>query len=283
LGGERSSWIVREIPNTLLSATQLTLRVAIAQMQMHWTIEENVAEILRAISIAKREGAQLCVFPEMALTGFHRQIASIAKPALIEPAMRAVQDACAANHIAAILGAPTFGANNAIYNSAVFVDERGEQIAAVAKIGLTVPEATFFTHGTERRIVSMLGLSMSAVLCIEIHDRESIMKQLAASDAKTNRKIDLLAWPGIMRPDPNAANANEEKHIEDARQLARETGAWIVQANWPNSLNYPAESAFAGQSVVIDPSGEFAVRLPIAQAGVGVFSLGSTQFSWHVS
>jgi omega-amidase len=263
LGDERSSWIVREIPNTLLSATQLTLRVAIAQMQMHWTIEENVAEILRAISIAKREGAQLCVFPEMA--------------------MRAVQDACAANHIAAILGAPTFGANNAIYNSAVFVDERGEQIAAVAKIGLTVPEATFFTHGTERRIVSMLGLSMSAVLCIEIHDRESIMKQLAASDAKTNRKIDLLAWPGIMRPDPNAANANEEKHIEDARQLARETGAWIVQANWPNSLNYPAESAFAGQSVVIDPSGEFAVRLPIAQAGVGVFSLGSTQFSWHVS
>jgi omega-amidase len=149
------------------------------------------------------------------------------------------------------------------------------RVGVVEKIGLTAPEATFFTHGSERRIVSMLGLSMSAALCIEIHDRESIVKQLAASEEKTNWEIDLLAWPGIMRPDPNAVNSNEEKHIQDARQLARETGAWIVQANWPNSLNYPAESEFAGQSAVIDPSGEVALRLPIAQAGIGVFTLGA--------
>jgi omega-amidase len=250
-------------------------------MQMQWTIEENVAEILRAIAIAKREVAELCVFPELALTGFHRQIPSLAHPALIEPAMRAVQEACAANHIAAILGAPTFGADGSIYNSAVFIDERGEQIGIVEKIGLTAPEATFFTHGTERRVVPLLGLSVSAVICIEIHDRESIVKQLASHKEKTDRKIDLLAWPGIMRPDPNAAISNEEKHIEDARHLARETGAWVVQANWPNSLNYPAESEFAGQSVVIDPRGDIAVRLPVAQAGIGVFTLGGAAHKWH--
>jgi omega-amidase len=252
-------------------------------MQMHWTIEENVAEILRAISIAKREASQLCIFPELALTGFHRQIASLAKPTLIAAAMRTVQNACAASNVAAILGAPTFGDNDAIYNSAVFIDERGVRVGIVEKIGLTAPEATFFTRGTGRRIVSMQGLSMSAVLCIEIHERESIMKQLAANEEKANHKIDLLAWPGIMRPDPNAANSNEEKHIQDARRLARETVAWIVQANWPNSLNYPAESEFSGQSVVINPSGEVAIRLPVAQSGVGVFELGTARFAWYIA
>jgi omega-amidase len=255
-------------------------RVAIGQMQMHWTTEENLAEILCAISIAKREGAQLCVFPELALTGFHRQIASLAKPEVVEAAMQTVQDACAANHIAAIVGAPTFGENGAIYNSAVFIDERGERLGAVEKIGLTTPEATFFTRGTKRSQISMLGLSISAVLCIEIHDRDAIIDQLAQT---TNSKIDLLVWPGIMRPDPNAADSRVEKHVEDARELALRCGTCIVQANWPNSLNYPAESEFAGQSVVIDPNGEVSLRLPVAKAGVGIFAFGDAQFAWYPS
>ncbi len=256
-------------------------------MQMHWTIAENLAEILRAIEIAKRDGANLCVFPELALTGFHRKIASLATPALVAPALQTIQATCKTHSVATIFGAPTFGANNAIYNSAVFIDERGNNLGAVEKNGLTAPEATFFTHGTKRPTFSMLNTSISAVLCREIHDREAVVAQLvnhSTEQAAENafNKTDLIVWPGIMRPDPNAAETGVEKHIEDARQLARYTGAWIVQANWPNSLNYPAESEFAGQSAVINPRGEIVFRLPIAQAGVGVFSLETIAYAWYV-
>jgi hypothetical protein len=69
--------------------------------------------------------------------------------------------------------------------------------------------------------------------------------------------------------------------VQHAQQLARCTGAFIIQANWPNSLNYPEESAEAGHSVVLDPRGDELIRLPMATAGVGVFDLGQTEFEWH--
>ena len=81
-----------------------------------------------------------------------------------------------------------------------------------------------------------------------------------------------------MRP---AADGTESTHVEHAQQLARCTGAFIVQANWPNSLTYPEEIAEAGHSVVLNPSGDELIRLPMAAAGVGVFDLGQTKLEWH--
>jgi predicted amidohydrolase len=50
---------------------------------MHWTIEANLSEMVSAMRLAGREGAEACVFPELALPGFHREIVSLAKPHLI--------------------------------------------------------------------------------------------------------------------------------------------------------------------------------------------------------
>ena len=81
-----------------------------------------------------------------------------------------------------------------------------------------------------------------------------------------------------MRP---AVDGSESTHVRHAQQLARCTGAFIIQANWPNSLNYPEESAEAGHSVVLNPRGDELIRLPMAAAGVSVFDLGQTSFEWH--
>jgi omega-amidase len=248
-------------------------RIAIGQLQMHWSIEENTSEILRAIARAAHADANVIALPELALTGFHRNIVALAKPEIVAPHLQAVQAACAQHRVACAIGAPTFR-DQAIFNSVVFIDARGEIVGVVEKNGLTAAEETFFTRGTERAVFQINDLQISAVLCIEIHDIEDIVSELA------KQSVDLIVWPGIMRPDPSATQASAERHVHDAKKLARACGAWIVQANWPNSLNYPVESEFAGQSIVIDPDGETLLRLPVAAYGVGVFDLGSKRFNW---
>jgi len=249
--------------------------IALCQLYMHWTIEENMAAMLDALNLAHRHGAGICAFPELAVTGFHRQIVALAEPALIAPQIKRLQAACARHAIAMAVGAPTFGAAGARFNSHLFIDERGELVAVVSKVGLTVPEATFFSAGQGRPVSRLQGLRCSAVICREIEDRTLIEAQLPPGS------VDLVFWPGQMRPAPDQPVTDPPAHVVQAQQWARTSGAHFVQANWPNALNRPEESAGTGRSAVIAPCGELLFRLPAQASGVALFRLGERSFDWH--
>ena len=55
----------------------LPLRVAIAQRNMHWSIAENVDSAIDAINLAGANEANVCIFPELSVTGFHRKIRTL--------------------------------------------------------------------------------------------------------------------------------------------------------------------------------------------------------------
>jgi len=86
-----------------------------------------------------------------------------------------------------------------------------------------------------------------------------------------------------MRPDPEKPATDHPEHVAQAQALAARLNAYVVQANWPNALNRPSESADTGLSAVIDPTGSLAFRAPKAQPGVAVFTLGDRQCSWFAS
>ncbi|MBL8348515.1 MAG: hypothetical protein JNN03_24020 [Rubrivivax sp.] len=274
---------------------------------MHWELEDNVRAIRQAMRRAHAEGAVLCAFSELALTGFHRRIVEWARPELVGPALAQVQAEAAALGLAVTLGAPTFGAGGERFNSHLFVhgggldegagegaDERagerageaagaGTLAGAVAKVGLTAPEATFFQPGAARpRPVVRLALgagqgtlACSAVICREVEDYEAVVGALAGSGVK------LILWPGQMRPDPDKPPQDPPAHVVQAQALARATAAWVVQTNWPNALNRPEESEHTGRSACIAPSGELLFRLPVQGFGLGVFTLGERTFDWY--
>jgi omega-amidase len=248
------------------------IKVGIGQIRMHWQGRANAKGMIWAITQAADSGAQLCVFPELAVTGFHRRIRAEATPDAVRDRLREVQHTCARHSMALVSGAPTFHEDGRIFNSCVFINELGELAGVVEKIGLTPAEETFFARGSTRSSVVLLGYRTTAVLCREIDDLEELEAELAPLSPQ------IIFWPGMMRP---AVDGSESTHVQHAQQLARCTGAFIIQANWPNSLNYPEESAEAGHSVVLDPSGEELIRLPMAAAGVGVFELGQTELEWH--
>jgi predicted amidohydrolase len=122
----------------------MPIRIAIAQIPMHWELDANLRSMKHAMRIASGDGASLCAFAELALTGFHRRIVEWAKPQLVHPAVSEIQTLAASLGLAVAFGAPTFAQSGERFNSHLFVDSSGLIAANVSKIGLTEPEATFF-------------------------------------------------------------------------------------------------------------------------------------------
>lgn len=251
-----------------------SLRIAIAQPTMFWTGDENTASVLQGLAQAAASGAQLCVFPELAVTGFHRQIAAAAKPALVAGWLDSIRAACARHSIAAVVGAPTFGDDGCIYNSMLLIDQAGACAGIIEKKGLTDPEATFFTRGSARPVVALQGRRCTTVICREIEDLDDVCTQLQGSAPE------LIFWPGLMSPEKGKEHIEPPEHVQHAQELARRTGAFVIQANWPMTLNYPELSPTTGKSVVISPAGEIAFALPQAEVGLAVFTLGQTSYAW---
>jgi predicted amidohydrolase len=255
--------------------TPTMTRIAIAQIAMHWSTAENVAAILRAMTLAHARGAALCGFSELAVTGFHRQIAREATPEQVLPAIHELQTHCSKLSLGIAVGAPTFGADGARYNSHLLIDEHGETRAVVSKQGLTEPEATFFARGSSRPAARLQGVHCSAVICREVGDHELVAAELAPGTAE------LIFVPGALRQDPEKPRTDPPEYVRDIQRLALATASYVVQTNWPNALNRPEESVEGGGSTVASPSGEVMFRLPRQASGVAVFNLGERQFEWH--
>jgi predicted amidohydrolase len=258
-----------------MTSPAVPLRLAVAQAPMQWTTEANVEVIDAALRLAAQRGAAICVFSELAVTGLHRQIRTEALPEKVLPAVERIRATCRALGLACAVGAPTFGAGGAIYNSYLHIDEQGRLAGQVDKVGQTVAESTFF-HGGRGRPVSVLqGRRTSAVMCREIEDTLLVRHHLPADAAE------LILWPGLIgRAPPGEESADP---VPLAQALARQSNAWIVQSNWPRALNLPDDSPFQselGGSKVFSPEGELRLALPRCRPGLATFELGATGYAW---
>ena len=250
-------------------------RIAIAQIAMHWSTAENVAAIVRAMTLASAQGAKLCAFSELAITGYHRHIGREATPERVLPAIRELQTHCSKLSLGIAVGAPTFGTGTAKYNSHLLVDESGQTRAVVSKRGLTEAEATFFQAGSSRPTARLQGVNCSAVICREVGDLALMAEELKPGTAE------LIFVPGALRQDPEKPRTDPPQYVRDIQRLAVATGAYVVQTNWPNALNRPEESVEGGESTVAAPNGEVMFRLPRESSGLGIFNLGDRHFEWH--
>jgi omega-amidase len=249
-------------------------RIAIVQSQMHWRCEDNTLAILEDLTQAADTGAHICVFPELAITGFHRLIKTEAEPLGIEQALRQIRALCKERSIACVVGAPTFAQDNAPFNSHIHINERGEIAAVISKIGLTASEASFFAAGSCRPIAHLHQMRCTSVLCREVEDLEPIKTQLPSG------ACDIIFWPSLVGHAPsNPPDPSNIDYLPLAQQLAKQSAAHLIQCNWPNSLNTP-DASYLGESAVISATGELLFQLPRNQAGMAIFTLGSDQYKW---
>lgn len=239
---------------------------------MHWTLAGNLAETLAALEAAATGGAEGLLGTELALTGFHRRMPELLDAAALAEAEATLRSACARLGLAAILGLPTLGEGGAVFNSHVYIDAAGRELGRVHKRGLTPSEAGFFAPGGARGWLAIGSLLATSVLCREMLDGPALLPELRAGLPAGDARPRVIFWPSYVAESDAEQTALCEAYRVGAAGLARELGAWVLQSNWPASLNAPAQRGF-GAGVVIAPGGRLVTTLPRDEAALAFVTL----------
>lgn len=226
--------------------------IVLAQFLMADSIQENLSR-MRTILLEETEPGALVLFPECALTGFHRGLKEITVKEPIQEARASLQELCDQRDQSLVVGCPVLNEENEeIWNAALVFKPR-EEAQVAAKVGLTESERGFFTAGVERPVFSWRGKRFSILFCREILDDLSPGLGL-------QEDLDFLLWPGYI-----AWSDDPENYREAAQELAKRHGCPIYQCNWPNSINNPQQRGMGG-SLVISADGRFLLQGPFDKA-----------------
>jgi predicted amidohydrolase len=141
------------------------LGIAAAQMKFRPTLPENVGVIGQFVAEAARAGADVVLFPECALTGYHVDFRRFTRRE-IENGLKAVAETARAHQCNVLLGSPTF-AHRRRFNSLLVFDRRGREVFRYHKIHLTPRDAESFAPGNSVAWFRLDGVPCTAILCHE--------------------------------------------------------------------------------------------------------------------
>jgi len=227
------------------------LKLALAQTNfLVGDVGGNAARIRQIAADARAAGAQLVVFPELALVAyppedllFHRGLRRQVEAALA--ALTAERDGPAL-----LVGFPEY-TERAIFN-AVAVLHAGEELARYRKQCLpnygVFDEQRYFARGESSGLVTLQGLRLGLLIC------EDIWQDAPAQAARAAGAEALIVV--------NASPYEQGKQIQREtllRRRAAETGLPLVYVNLVGGQD---ELVFDGQSVVLDREGEVVLRAP---------------------
>ena len=118
-------------------------RIAVCQQRTHWRGEDNTAAIVDALARTSIHRAQICLFPELAVSGIHRQITSVAQPDIVAGWVDSIRAACARWRITASAGAPSFTADPPwhVQDAQAFARRCGAHVVMVNFVMVNWPNA----------------------------------------------------------------------------------------------------------------------------------------------
>ncbi len=227
------------------------MRLALAQLDaVVGDLEGNRDRILAALADARGEGADLVVFPELALTGYPPEDLLL-RPGFIRRA-RALLDevAAATTDLVALVGTPWFDVDLA---NACAVCAGGEVRAVYRKHFLpnygVFDEHRYFDEGRDLLVVRLGEATFAPTICEDLWQPGPPATDLALAGAQLI--VNLSASPF------HVGKAEEREDMLVTR--ARDASAYVAFCNLVGGQD---ELVFDGHSVVLDDSGEVVARAP---------------------
>ncbi|MEM7261411.1 MAG: NAD(+) synthase, partial [Planctomycetota bacterium] len=231
------------------------MRLAIAQIRTLPTrLDDNVAAICAAIDRADTLGAEVIVFPELAIPGYGC-LDHFERVSFLERNLRA-RDAVVAHtattNCAAIVGYVD-RADGKSYNSAAVI-HRGEQIATVDKTHLPhydiFWESKYFEPARRRRPVEIAGRKVGIEICEDLWDESYPVK---VSDALVADGAEFLI---NISASPFSVGKLERRRALVEGVTGRH-GVPFVYVNLVGSQDgYEGETVFDGRSFAVDEKGQ---------------------------
>jgi NAD+ synthase (glutamine-hydrolysing) len=227
------------------------LRAALAQINPTvGDIAGNAQRIREHIGRARDEGAQLVVFPELALTGYPPEDLLL-KTHFVDAAGAALEELAAETEdIVALVGFPE--RRDDVYNSCgVLADGRVQAIYRkmyLPNYGV-FDEQRYFQAGTEPALIELNGIAIGLTVCEDIWEPGPPATSEALAGAQVI--VNLSASPY------HAGKPLEREQM--LMQRARDNLAVVLFCNLVGGQD---ELVFDGHSVAIDPAGEILARGP---------------------
>jgi NAD+ synthase (glutamine-hydrolysing) len=227
------------------------LRVALAQINPTvGDIAGNARLIREQIERAREDGAQLVVFPELALTGYPPEDLLL-KTHFVDAAGHALEElARDAEDIVALVGFPE--RRDDVYNACgVLADGRVQAVyrkMLLPNYGV-FDENRYFQAGTEPSLIELNGVAIGLTICEDIWEPGPP----ATSEALAGAQV-------IVNLSASPYHANKPLEREQMLvQRARDNEAIVLFCNMVGGQD---ELVFDGHSLAIDPTGGIVARAP---------------------
>jgi NAD+ synthase (glutamine-hydrolysing) len=238
------------------------LRLLLAQYDLFvGDVDGNTTRVLEAARTAARDGADLVMLPELALSGYPPE------DLLFHSGFRhqiraALERLCAeAGAVDVVVGSPEY-AGNEIFNAAALL-RSGRVYANHRKQCLpnykVFDEKRYFSAGTAPTLVDVRGVRTALLVCEDMWQREPAV---AARAEGAELVLIVNASPWQQR--------KQQEREGVAAERVREIGVPLVYLNCVGGQD---ELVFDGNSFVMDASGAVTQRLPAWQEAVAVVEL----------
>ncbi len=215
-------------------------------------LSKNREKIVTAIERAKKEGADLIIFPELALTGYPPQDLLFMPHFLDAVEKEAKKIEAATGVITALVGMPRRHGKK-LYNSCV-IYQNGKELKCYDKRLLpnddVFSEKRYFEPGNCEVIFEIQGKRVAVLICEDIWG-EGPNDPVASLHGKG---VDLLL---VLNASPYYLGKSDLRE-EVVKRVAKQLGCQVFTCNQVGAND---QLIFDGYSVLIDKNGEIALRL----------------------
>lgn len=234
------------------------LKLAFAQVNLLvGDVPGNVTRIVAGIAEARAAGADLVVFPELAVCGYPPEDLLFHAGLRRQVAQALERIGAASAGIVAVIGYPEYAEGGAIHNAAaVFAD--GALVASYRKRVLpnysVFDEERYFTPGEQPLVVPVRGVAVGIGICEDVW-REGPCRDLHAAGAQL-----------IVVPNGSPFEVGKQAQREGVLSArARATGLPVAYVNLVGAQD---ELVFDGGSCLVDADGRTVMRAPAFEEGL---------------
>src|SRR5581483_8480160 len=241
------------------------MRLALAQIDTTvGDLDGNRSLILSRLEEARAAGADLALFPELAVTGYPPEDLLL-RPGFVRAARRSLEEiAAATEEIAALVGTPHFDGD--LYNACA-VCAGGEVKAVYRKRFLpnygVFDEERYFAAGRDLVVLRLGEALVGVTVCEDMWQPGPPATHLALAGAQL--LVNVSASPFHVGKDRDRE--------EMFQQRARDTSSFVA---FVNAVGGQDELVFDGHSCVLDDEGEVLARAPGFEEALLVVDLDPT-------
>jgi len=251
------------------------MKIAVAQLNFHiGNFEGNVKKMLKAVATAKKQGADIVCFSELATCGYPPRD-FLEFDDFIQLADEAVQTlAKAAKGIAIVVGSPSKNPvveGKDLYNSVYFLAKGKVQHVQHKTLLPTYDifdEYRYFEPASEFKIVKYKGKRIALTVCEDIWNigNDNPMYDICPMDELMPQKPDFMI--NVSASPFNYNHANNRIHV-----LKSNVERYKVPIFYINHAGAQTEIVFDGGSLIMSPNGNVFEELPYFKEAVKTFSL----------